>query len=181
MLPTSLPGIVLLEPDVHRDEHGRFVELFQRARYAELGVGVDREFVQDNLSSSTRGTLRGLHYQRAKPQGKLVSVTRGEIYDVAVDLRRASATFGQWYGTTLSADNGRQLWVPEGFAHGFLALSRQADVLYKCTAYYDPTDERAVRWDDADLAISWPLRTGDVPLVSAKDAAAPTLREVNFG
>lgn len=171
---------MLLEPDVHRDARGRFVELFQRARYATLGVGVDCEFVQDNFSSSTRGTLRGLHYQRARPQGKLVGVTRGEVYDVVVDLRRAAATFGQWLGTTLSADNGRQLWVPPGFAHGFLVTSRQADFYYKCTAYYEPTDERAVRWDDADLAIAWPLPDDAPPIVSAKDAAAPRLREVNF-
>ncbi len=168
MLPTTLPGVMLLEPAVHADARGRFVELFQRDRYAELGIGL--EFVQDNFSSSAWGTLRGLHYQNAQPQGKLVSVTYGEIFDVAVDL-----VLGQWFGATLSAANGRQLWIPPGLAHGFLVTGAQADVLYKCTAYYAPGDERAIRWDDPDLAISWP--SIDSPNLSPKDAAAQSWRE----
>jgi dTDP-4-dehydrorhamnose 3,5-epimerase len=175
-LPTPLSGLVLLELDVHGDTRGRFVELYRRERYLELGIAVGAEFVQDNFSSSTRGTLRGLHYQRAHPQGKLVCVTHGDVFDVAVDLRPGSPTFGQSFGAMLSAENGRQLWVPPGFAHGFLVTSERADFVYKCTAYYVPSDERAVRWDDPDLAIAWPLAPGQAPLVSAKDAAAPALR-----
>jgi dTDP-4-dehydrorhamnose 3,5-epimerase len=172
-LPTTLPGVVLLELDVHADARGRFVELFRREDYAALGMR--EEFVQDNVASSARGSLRGLHYQHAHPQGKLVCVTHGEVFDVAVDLRRGAATFGQWFGCLLSADNARQLWVPPGFAHGFLATSERADVVYKCTAYYAPGDERAVRWDDAELGIAWPL--DGAPTLSAKDAAAPSFAQ----
>jgi dTDP-4-dehydrorhamnose 3,5-epimerase len=174
-LPTSLPGLVLLELDVHQDARGRFVETYRRDRYRELGIAVEHEFVQDNFSSSVRGTLRGLHYQLTRPQGKLVWVTRGEVFDVSVDIRRGSPTFGRWFGTTLSADNGRQLWIPPGFAHGFLVRSDAADLAYKVTATYAPADERAIRWDDPDLAIAWPV-TGP-PILSARDATAPLLRD----
>ncbi len=172
VLPTTLPGVVLLELDAFADARGRFVELFRRERYAELGIATGMEFVQDNFSSSVRGTLRGMHYQLAQPQGKLVCVTRGEVFDVAIDLKS-----GAWFGALLSAENRRQMWIPPGFAHGFYAVSETADFLYKCTAIYSPRDERAIRWDDPDLGIAWPLHPGAPPLVSAKDAAAKTWRE----
>jgi dTDP-4-dehydrorhamnose 3,5-epimerase len=173
-LETTLPGVVLLEIDVYGDDRGRFMETFRRERYREHGVGVDLEFVQDNFSSSTKGTLRGLHHQLIRPQGKLVSVLRGEIWDVCVDIRKGSPTFGKWFGTTLSAANHLQLWVPPGFAHGFLVTSDQADVYYKVTNhYYDPTDERSIRWDDPELAVQWPL-DGE-PILSNRDRVAPLL------
>lgn len=177
VLPTTLAGVVLLELDAFEDPRGRFVELFHRGRYAEAGVAAGLDFVQDNFSSSVRGTLRGMHYQLAHPQGKLVCVTRGEVFDVALDLRAGSATFGRWFGALLSAANRRQLWVPPGFAHGFYVTSHDADFLYKCTAVYAPGDERAIRWDDADVGIAWPLAAGVETLLSPKDAAARTLRE----
>lgn len=173
-LPTSLPGLVLLELAVFGDHRGRFMETFRRDRYLEHGIGVGLEFVQDNFSSSARGTLRGLHYQLQHPQGKLVHVTRGEVFDVAVDIRRGSPTFGRWFGTLLSGDNHRQLWIPPGFAHGFLVTSDQADFAYKVTASYAPADERSLAWDDPELAIAWPV-TG-APTLSGRDAAAATLR-----
>jgi dTDP-4-dehydrorhamnose 3,5-epimerase len=173
-LPTTLPGVVVLELDVFGDARGRFMETFRRDRYAELGVAVGLEFVQDNFSSSVQGTLRGLHYQLLHPQGKLVHVTRGEVFDVAVDIRRGSPTFGQWCGTRLSADNHLQMWIPPGFAHGFLVLSEDAHFVYKVTANYAPTDERSLAWDDPELAIAWPL-TG-APTLSKRDTGAPTLR-----
>jgi dTDP-4-dehydrorhamnose 3,5-epimerase len=169
ILPTTLPGLVLLELDGFADARGRFVELFRRERYAEAGVAVGLEFVQDNFSSSARGVVRGLHYQLRQPQGKLVCVTRGEVFDVAVDVRPASPSCGRWFGTVLSAENRRQLWVPPGFAHGFYVLGAEADFLYKCTAAYAPADERTIVWNDPDLAIAWPL-AGE-PIASAKDAA----------
>lgn len=178
-LPTTLPGVVLLELDVFGDHRGRFMETFRRDRYRELGIGVDLEFVQDNFSSSARGTLRGLHYQLAQPQGKLVWVTRGEVFDVAVDIREGSPTFGRWFGATLSADNHRQLWIPPGFAHGFLVTSEQADFTYKVTATYAPHDERAIRWDDPALAIAWPL-DGGAPTLSKRDLAAPGLGDAEL-
>ena len=168
-LPTTLPGVVLLELAVFRDARGHFTETYQRDRYRALGV--DRELVQDNLSRSVPGTLRGLHYRAARPEGKLIHVTRGEIFDVAVDVRRSSPTFGRWFGTLLSEANHRQLWIPPGFAHGFLAIT-EADVAYKVSETYAPGDERAIRWDDPTLAIDWPL-AGRAPLIAAKDAAAP--------
>lgn len=175
VLPTTLPGVALIELDVFGDARGRFIEMFRRDRYAAAGIGVGLEFVQDNFSSSVRGTLRGLHYQLEYPQGKLVWVTRGEVFDVAVDIRRGSPTFGQWFGTILAATNYRQLWVPPGFAHGFQVLSEEADFSYKVTANYVPTDERAIRWNDPDLAIAWPL--AEAPTLSKRDTAAPSLRE----
>jgi dTDP-4-dehydrorhamnose 3,5-epimerase len=173
-LPTTLPGVVLLELDVFGDARGRFMETFRRDRYLEHGVGVGLEFVQDNYSRSVKDTLRGLHYQLANPQGKLVHVTRGEVFDVAVDIRAGSPTFGQWFGATLSEDNHRQMWIPPGFAHGFVVTSESADFVYKCTAAYAPADDRSILWSDPELAIRWPL-TGE-PLLSKRDVAAPGLR-----
>jgi dTDP-4-dehydrorhamnose 3,5-epimerase len=177
-LATKLPGVVLIELAVHGDHRGRFMETYHGARYRELGIARDLEFVQDNFSSSTRHTLRGLHYQLRQPQGKLIHVTRGEVFDVAVDIRRGSPTFGEWFGTTLSADNHRQLWIPPGFAHGFLVTSEQADLVYKVTAPYAPGDDYSIRWDDAELAIAWPL-TG-APLLSQRDATAAGLRDLTL-
>jgi dTDP-4-dehydrorhamnose 3,5-epimerase len=178
LVPTSLPGVMMIELDVFDDARGRFLETFRRDRYLDAGIAVGLEFVQDNLSSSVRGTLRGLHYQLAQPQGKLVHVTRGEVFDVAVDIRRGSPQFGAWFGTLLSADNHRQLWIPPGFAHGFVVTSDRADVAYKVTASYAPADERSIRWDDASLAISWP--SVGPPLLSKRDAAAPSLRDAEL-
>jgi dTDP-4-dehydrorhamnose 3,5-epimerase len=176
-LPTSLPGVVLLELDVYGDHRGRFLETFRRDRYRELGVAVDLEFVQDNFSSSAKGILRGLHHQVQHPQGKLVHVTRGEIFDVCVDVRRGSPTFGKWFGTTLSADNHRQIWIPPGYAHGFLVTGEVADVAYKVTANYMPADERSIAWNDPDIGVTWPL-DGE-PTLSARDRVAPLLRDAD--
>jgi dTDP-4-dehydrorhamnose 3,5-epimerase len=173
VIETPLPGVLLIELATFGDHRGRFMETYRRERYA--AAGIDSEFVQDNYSSSVRGTLRGLHHQLHSPQGKLVHVTRGEVFDVAVDIRRASATFGKWFGARLSAENHLQMWVPPGFAHAFLVTSDSADVLYKVTTTYAPTDERAIRWNDPDLAIDWPLQ--DEPLLSARDRDAPLLRD----
>ncbi|MFL6846185.1 MAG: dTDP-4-dehydrorhamnose 3,5-epimerase [Allosphingosinicella sp.] len=165
--------ILLLEPAVQRDERGFFMESYNRARFAETS-GRDLDFVQDNHSLSRRGVLRGLHYQLPPhPQGKLVRVVRGEIFDVAVDIRRGSPTFGRWRGEILSSENRRQMWVPEGFAHGFLTLSEEAEVLYKTSEYYARDCERSLAWDDPAIGIEWPLEGR--PLLSAKDAEAPRL------
>jgi dTDP-4-dehydrorhamnose 3,5-epimerase len=166
--PTAIPGVLVVEPQVFGDDRGFFLESFNRAKL-EAAVGRELDFVQDNHSLSARGVLRGLHYQLPRPQGKLVRVVRGEVFDVAVDLRRGSPTFGRWVGEVLSAENKRQLWIPEGFAHGFLVTSDQAEFLYKTTDYWHPEHERCIRWDDPDLAIAWPLGIGG-PLVSPKDA-----------
>jgi dTDP-4-dehydrorhamnose 3,5-epimerase len=178
VLPTTLPGVVLLELDVFADHRGRFMETFRRDHYLEIGVGVALEFVQDNFSSSAKGTLRGLHYQLHHPQGKLVHVTRGEVFDVAIDIRAGSPTFGKWFGTLLSAHNHRQIWIPPGFAHGFLVTSEQADLAYKVTANYAPSDERSVIWNDPQLAITWPLASE--PNLSPRDVAAPTLEKAEL-
>ncbi|VXC94360.1 dTDP-4-deoxyrhamnose-3,5-epimerase [Pseudomonas sp. 8Z] len=167
IIATDLPEVLIIEPQVFGDERGFFYESFNARRFSEL-TGVQRDFVQDNHSRSARGVLRGLHYQLQQAQGKLVRVTAGEVYDVAVDVRRSSPTFGQWVGVHLSAENKRQLWVPEGFAHGFLVLSEYAEFLYKTTDYYAPAHERCIRWDDVQLAIDWPL-DGLTPVLSAKD------------
>ncbi|MEO7729548.1 MAG: dTDP-4-dehydrorhamnose 3,5-epimerase [Kofleriaceae bacterium] len=180
LLPTSLPGLVLLELDVFDDDRGRLIETFRRERYLALGIGHDVAFVQDNWSSSIRGTLRGLHYQLGAPQAKLVHVTRGEVFDVAVDLRAGSPTFGSWFGAILSADNHRQMWIPAGFAHGMFVQSTTADVAYKLTAAYAPHDERSIRWSDPELAIAWPVMAPDEPRVSARDACAPLLRDAEL-
>jgi dTDP-4-dehydrorhamnose 3,5-epimerase len=173
--PTGIPEVVVIEPAVHGDARGYFLESWHAARYAEAGIGLP--FVQDNHSRSVRGTLRGLHYQVVRPQGKLVRVVSGAIFDVAVDLRRASATFGRWVGTALSDENRRQLWVPPGFAHGFYVTSGSADVLYKCTEYYAREHERTLRWDDPEIGIVWPLADGCAPLLSPKDAAGLAFEE----
>lgn len=175
---TTLSGVLILEPKVFGDDRGFFYESFN-ARSFQDATGLDPVFVQDNHSRSTRGVLRGLHYQVQQPQGKLVRVTAGEVFDVVVDIRRHSATFGQWLGLHLSADNKRQLWIPEGFAHGFLVLSEYAEFLYKTTDYYAPTHERCIRWDDPRLAIDWPLQ-GLTPQLSGKDQAGTSLQEADL-
>lgn len=162
---TELPGCLVIEPRIFGDDRGFFLETYNRQRYYEAGVAVD--FVQDNHSQSRRGTLRGLHYQIDRPQGKLVWAVRGEVFDVAVDLRRSSPTFGKWISVLLSADNHRQIYVPPGMAHGFYALSEGAEIIYKCTDTYSPAGERTIIWNDATLAIAWP---GSEPLLSTKDA-----------
>ena len=173
---TRIPGLLLIEPTVHGDERGFFLERYHAERYREAGIEAD--FVQDNHSRSVRGTLRGLHFQRQRPQGKLVEAVRGAIFDVAVDVRPGSKTFGQWEGTELSEDNHRQLWVPPGFAHGFCVLSESADVLYKCTDTYQPSDEGGIVWDDPDVAIDWPVER---PILSEKDRRLPHLAALAKG
>jgi dTDP-4-dehydrorhamnose 3,5-epimerase len=171
--PTPLPGVVLVEPTVFSDPRGFFMETYHAPKFAEAGIS--EAFVQDNHSRSVQDTLRGLHYQIERPQGKLVRVVAGEVFDVAVDIRRGSPTFGRWHGVNLSADNRLQLYVPPGFAHGFCVVSDTADVIYKCTDVYAPKGERTIRWDDPELAVAWPVAR---PLLSEKDAAAPTLAEM---
>lgn len=166
VIPTEIPGALILEPRVFGDERGFFFESFNQRAFAE-GTGVKSTFVQDNHSRSGRGVLRGLHYQIRQPQGKLVRVVAGEVFDVAVDLRRSSPTFGKWVGAILSESNKRLMWIPEGFGHGFLVLSESADFLYKTTDYYAPQHERTVAWNDPGLGIRWPLQ-GE-PRLSAKD------------
>lgn len=173
VIETVLPGVLILEPKVFGDERGFFMESYNRHRYAELGLPT--EFVQDNHSRSARGVLRGLHYQIEQPQGKLVRVVRGAVYDVAVDLRRSSPAFGRWEGVELSEENKRLLWIPPGFAHGFLVLSDYADFLYKTTDYYAPEHERCLAWNDPALGIVWPLQ-GE-PVLSAKDRVGRTLAQ----
>jgi len=172
VIETSLPGVLLIKPRVLRDARGFFMETFQAERYAEAGIR--GPFVQDNLSHSTRGTLRGLHFQEPSAQGKLVQVIRGAVHDVAVDVRRGSPTFGRWERHALDDASGHQLWIPPGFAHGFVVLSESCDFLYKCTDYWRPECERSIAWDDPDLAIDWELRD---PVLSAKDAGAPRLAD----
>ncbi len=170
--PTALPEVVLVDPDVHRDDRGFFLEVFHGRKYADGGIDV--AFVQDNHSRSVRGILRGLHGQIRQPQGKLVRAIEGEIFDVAVDARVGSPSFGRWVGVVLSGENFKQLYVPPGFLHGFCVLSERADVEYKCTDFYNPTDEISVRWDDPAIGIEWPLTD---PILSAKDRDAPLLSE----
>ena len=170
---TNLPGVLLLEPRVFGDARGFFMETYHAERFRQLGI--DAAFVQDNHSRSARGVVRGLHYQEPNPQGKLVRCTRGTLFDVAVDIRQGSPTFGKWYGQELSEDNKLMLWVPPGFAHGFCALTEAADLVYKCTALYDSANDRAILWNDPDLGITWP-EVGK-PSLSPKDEAAPRLRD----
>ncbi|GJQ58399.1 MAG: dTDP-4-dehydrorhamnose 3,5-epimerase [Candidatus Scalindua sp. AMX11] len=170
---TSLPGVLLIEPKVFKDSRGFFMETFHKGKYEEGGI--DQDFVQDNYSHSSSGTLRGLHYQLKHPQGKLVYVITGEIFDVAVDIRYGSPTFGQWGGFTLSSENRRQVYIPEGFAHGFCVLSESADVLYKCTDVYKPDDEYGIMWSDQTMSIEWPVIK---PNVSDKDRQYSELREI---
>lgn len=169
---TAIPDLLLIEPTVFGDDRGFFYESYNRQRFAEM-TGVTCEFVQDNHSKSAKGVLRGLHYQIKQPQGKLVRVTSGEVFDVAVDLRKSSATFGKWVGTVLSAVNNRQLWIPEGFAHGFMVLSEHAEFLYKTTDYWAPEFERSLLWNDPAIGIDWPL-DGE-PLLSGKDKTGTLL------
>lgn len=171
--PTPLAGVILVEPDVHRDARGFFLETYHAGKYKEGGI--DAVFVQDNHSRSSQHTLRGLHAQWRRPQGKLVRTLQGEIFDVAVDVRTGSPTFGKWFGARLSSDNHHQLWVPAGFIHGFCVLSETAEVEYKCTDLYDPGGELGVLWNDPEIGIDWPVAQ---PILSAKDAAAPRLAEV---
>jgi dTDP-4-dehydrorhamnose 3,5-epimerase len=173
IIPTALSEVLVLEPKVFGDARGFFFESFNQRAF-DAATGTAHQFVQDNHSRSSQGVLRGLHYQIQQPQGKLVRVARGSVFDVAVDIRRGSATFGRWVGVELSEDNQRQLWVPPGFAHGFLVLSASADFLYKTTDYYAPEHERCIAWNDATLAIDWPL-AGAQPQVSAKDAQGLSL------
>ncbi len=168
-----IPDLLIIEPRVFADARGRFLETYHAGRYAEHGIAA--RFVQDNLSYSARGVVRGLHYQIGKPQAKLVSVVQGEAFDVAVDIRRGSPTFGQWVGVTLSADNHKQFYIPEGFAHGFAALSDEVAFMYKCTDVYYPEGERGIRWDCPTIGIDWPF---EAPVLSDKDAAYPVLTDV---
>ena len=172
---TAIPEVLLFEPTVHGDERGYFLETFRAAFFSERGL--DLEFVQDNQSRSTQGTLRGLHFQRQFPQGKLVRVIAGEVFDVAVDLRRSSPTFRQWVGAVLTGENCKQLWVPPGFAHGFYVRSESADLCYKCTDYYHPEDDHSLLWNDPGVSVNWPLVTPE-PLLSPRDAQAGRLSEI---
>ncbi|HPT50854.1 MAG TPA: dTDP-4-dehydrorhamnose 3,5-epimerase [Accumulibacter sp.] len=173
-VPTAIPEVLVLEPKVFGDQRGFFFESFN-ARVFEQVTGVKRNFVQDNHSASVKNVLRGLHYQICNPQGKLVRVVQGEVFDVAVDLRRSSPTFGHWVGVRLSAENKKELWIPEGFAHGFLTLSETAEFLYKATDYYAPQHERSVLWNDPALGIRWPIDTP--PILAAKDASGHCLAQ----
>ena len=171
---TKLRDCVIIEPQVHGDERGFFLETFQALRYAEL-ANINLSFVQDNHSRSSKGILRGLHFQKTKPQGKLVRVVNGKVYDVAVDIRKNSPTFGQWETIIISEENKLQFWIPPGFAHGFLVLSETADFVYKCTDYYDHSDEGCILWNDSDLNIPWPR---EIPILSDKDANAKKLKDL---
>lgn len=175
IIDTNIPDVKIIEPAVFGDDRGFFMETWQQKKFEELVTGKPVQFVQDNHSKSRRGILRGLHYQTKNTQGKLVRVISGEVYDVAVDIRRGSLTFGQWVGAYLSADNKRQLWVPEGFAHGFYVTSAEAEFVYKCTDYYNPSAECSIIWNDPSLAIDWPL--DEPPLLSEKDANASLINE----
>ncbi len=173
-IETGLPGVVVLEPVVYGDERGFFMEAWNKRRYGSLGIPLD--FVQDNLSYSAKGVLRGLHFQNPNAQGKLICVLQGEVFDVAVDVRIGSPTFGEWVGVTLSAENKRQLYIPEGFAHGFLVTSEAALFSYKCTDYYNPEAEHSLLWNDPELGIDWPLES---PVLSKKDSSGPRLAEIH--
>lgn len=174
VIETQVAGVKLIEPKVFGDQRGFFLETFQKSRYQEL-LGMDVEFVQDNHSRSARGVLRGLHFQTAKPQGKLVRVVRGEVYDVVVDIRPDSPTFKKWVGVYLSEENKNQLWVPPGLAHGFVVVSDSADFEYKCTDYYDPSNEGCLLWNDPELGVEWPVSE---PLLSPKDIQGKPFREL---
>lgn len=176
VIETDIKGVTIIEPKVFGDERGFFMETFQAERYREQ-AGIDLSFVQDNHSRSSKGVLRGLHFQKTRPQGKLVRVVRGEVFDVAVDIRKDSATFGQWQGIILSETNKKQFWVAPGLAHGFVVLSDYADFEYKCTEYYEPSDEGCLKWDDPSVNINWPVNE---PLLSEKDRAGLTLNELTI-
>lgn len=177
IVPTAIPDLLVIEPPVFGDDRGFFLESWNAEAFA--AAGLDLRFVQDNHSRSSKGVLRGLHYQNPRPQGKLVRVIAGAVFDVAVDLRRSSATFGRWAGVILSAANKKMFWVPPGFAHGFLSLEDGTDFLYKCTDFYSPADERSVLWNDPEIGIEWPL-DGIEPQLSAKDQAARPLHETEY-
>ena len=177
LIPTRIPDVVVVEPQVFGDERGFFMETFRASVMDELTGG--KPFVQDNHSKSTQGILRGLHYQMQNTQGKLVRAVAGGVFDVAVDMRRSSPTFGQWVGEILSAENKRQLWVPEGFAHGFYVLSESAEFVYKCTDYYAPEYDRSLLWNDPEIGIEWPLVNGQPPMLSAKDEAGKRFAEAD--
>jgi dTDP-4-dehydrorhamnose 3,5-epimerase len=168
---TAIPDVLIIEPDVHKDDRGYFMETYHTKRYREMGIDVT--FVQDNLAHSTKGTLRGLHYQQPNAQAKLVQAIQGEIFDVAVDIRSGSPTYGKWVGEKLSVTNNKQLFIPIGFAHGYCVLSDTALVSYKCSSFYSPEDEKGILWSDPDLKIEWPLKN---PLVSEKDQFLPTIK-----
>ncbi len=174
IIPTAIADVFIIEPKVFGDDRGFFLETFQAKRYQEE-IGITQPFVQDNYSRSSVGVLRGLHFQKTKPQGKLVRVAQGAVFDVAVDIRHNSPTYGQWVGAHLSGNNKHQLWIPPGLAHGFLVLSDTADFEYKCTDYYDPSDEGCLLWCDPDIAIQWPT---DTPILSEKDRHGKSLSEL---
>jgi dTDP-4-dehydrorhamnose 3,5-epimerase len=176
VITTGIPGVLLITPKVFGDSRGFFLETFHASRYAEAGI--PEPFVQDNHSHSAKGVLRGLHFQKQYPQGKLVSVTHGVVFDVAVDIRKDSPSYGQWVGITLSAEEHQQFYIPPGFAHGFCVLSEFADFHYKCTDYYHPEDEGCIRWDDPDIGIEWPISN---PTLSNKDVNAPCLKDLSTG
>ena len=178
VIPTRIPDVKIIRPRVFDDPRGYFLESWNRRTYSDAGLNA--EFVQDNQSRSTQGVLRGLHYQVRHPQGKLVRVSTGAVYDVTVDLRRSSPTFGEWVGVILSDENHQMLWVPPGFAHGYLVLSESADFLYKCTDYYEPGAERTICWNDADLGIDWPLPDGIELVLSPKDKAGVPFRDAEY-
>jgi len=177
IISTAIPEVLILEPVVHGDHRGFFLETFRKSWFEERDIRLD--FVQDNHSRSGQGILRGLHYQVNRPQGKLVRAIEGEIYDVAVDLRQSSPNFGKWVGVTLSADNKQQLWVPPGFAHGFYVTSTTAQIVYKCTEYYSPADDRSLLWSDENIGVQWPLLDGQ-PILSDKDQNAPRLKDAEL-
>ena len=176
VLPTSLPGVFLIEPTVFGDHRGFFLESYSRRSFAEHGL--DRDWVQDNHSRSTLGVLRGLHYQLGRPQAKLVRAVVGSVFDVVIDIRRGSPTFGQWYGAVLSAQNQRQLYAPRGMAHGFIVLSDVAEFLYKVDDFHAPEEDRSIAWNDPDIGIDWPIPKGIEPILSPKDADCPRLAEM---
>ena len=173
-IPTRLPEVVLIKPKVFGDERGFFLESWQQKKFADAGIHAD--FVQDNHSHSSQWVLRGMHYQIQNTQGKLVRVSRGAVYDVAIDVRRSSPRFGEWVGVELSDTNHHMMWIPPGFAHGFLTLTEKVDFMYKCTELYSPQYERCIRWDDPDVGIQWPLPVGVSPQLAARDAQAPGIR-----
>ena len=175
VIDTEISDVKIIEPVVFGDERGFFMETWQQKKFCELVC--NRSFVQDNHSKSAKNILRGLHYQTQNPQGKLVRVVSGEVFDVAVDMRKSSATFGQWVGVILSAENKRQLWIPEGFAHGFYVLSDTAEFAYKCTDFYDPSSEAGIMWNDETIGVKWPIPEGVVPNISEKDGKHPVFSE----
>jgi dTDP-4-dehydrorhamnose 3,5-epimerase len=177
-IETGIEGLVVIDPTVFGDDRGYFMETWNYREFEEAGL--DMNFVQDNQSKSKKGVLRGLHFQKKNPQGKLVRVISGEVFDVAVDIRKGSSTFGKWYGVSLSAENKKMFYVPEGFAHGFLVTSEEAEFVYKCTRYYDASDEGGLLWNDPEVGVEWPLGLGTAPILSDKDKAHPGIHNVGF-